>query len=570
MTKQKQKRTAPVRSSLNYLKVLLFLFPFMTGLYSGTSCSIASLALIIYLIWHLREEGKLSIWINLTTVCLTIFYLLYLLVTIWAIDPGIAFHGFIRISPCLIFMIVLMQLKSGEIRELFPIIAYSGASYVLLGLLAWPFPTLNYYFYDADRFCGLFNVANEMAIFLLVGLNILAYMKEQNRDTYLMEAILVFGIFLTGSRTVFVLLILSVLVLLLVRKKQSRKILLIFGLCLAGVLIYFLISQDNGSIARFTRLSLSSSEMVGRFIYWKDSLRLIAEYPFGSGYGGFYYWQGANQSAPYSLWFIHNIFLQITADVGFVGLILFLIVIIRNLTDRKICLEYKILMSLILLHGLVDFDLEYMILWFILLMAFRLDTGREILLDSRKIITSVLAVFGAAYLYLGVGYFMSTFGDLRIAIRMLPYQTEFKVVQIKKQESNEEVIELSHEVLETNTTIPVTYEALAIESRQNGQYMEMLRNKFKAVTLIKYNMNRYNEFLTMDQKVYELAKSEDDTLLMDSAKLWAQRLIDFLYEVQETTDPLITQTVDNPDYKLSDESMAYLKTLGIKYEPPSE
>lgn len=557
-------------SSLNYLKILIFVFPFLTGLYSGGSCAIAALALMIYLIWHLHETGRLTVWINLTSVCLTVFYLLYLAVTIWAIDPGMAFHGFIRISPCLIFMIVLMQLKSGEVRELFPMIAYSGVCYVLFGLFAYYIPTLNYYFYDADRFCGFFNVANEMAIFLLVGLNILAYLKGQTRDIYLMEIVLVVGIFLTGSRTVFVLLLLSVIVLLLVRKKQSRKMLLIFGLCLACVLIYFLVTHDNGSIARFTRLSLGSSEMVGRFIYWKDSLRLIAEYPFGSGFGGFYYWQGANSSAPYSLWYIHNIFLQITADVGFAGLILFLIAIIRTLSNKSVCLEYKIIMSLILLHGLVDFDLEYMILWFILLMTMNLRSGREVVLESKKLFTAVLALLSAAYLYLGAGYLTATFGDLSSAIRILPYETEFKVLQIKKQESNEEVIELAHDVLGYNDTIPVTYEALAIENRQNGEYLDMLRNKYKAVTHIKYNMNRYNEFLKMDQSVYELAKSGDDTLLMDSCRLWAQKLIDFLYEVRESTDPLITQTVDNPDYKLSDESMAFLKSLGIDYEPLSE
>ena len=63
-------------------------------------------------------------------------------------------------------------------------------------------------------------------------------------------------------------------------------------------------------------LSLNESTFIGRIIYFKYGLRLIAKNPFGLGYLGFYYTEQFNQTAVYSVRYIHNELLQLLLDIG--------------------------------------------------------------------------------------------------------------------------------------------------------------------------------------------------------------------------------------------------------------
>lgn len=118
--------------------------------------------------------------------------------------------------------------------------------------------------------------------------------------------ILLFGIFESGSRTVFLLLVFSVLCLCIVLKEKANKIVaasvLLFGT--AVVVIYVWFNKDISSVGRFITTSFSESTLLGRILYYKDALPVILKHPFGLGYLGYYFLQRSFQTAVYSVMYI--------------------------------------------------------------------------------------------------------------------------------------------------------------------------------------------------------------------------------------------------------------------------
>lgn len=94
--------------------------------------------------------------------------------------------------------------------------------------------------------------------------------------------ILTGGILFCGSRSVFVLFVFIVIILALKKHIEKRTVFLIIVL---GAVFFltalFFIDLD---IERLFKLTLKSSTLNGRFLYWKDAVRMIIKNPLGLGY----------------------------------------------------------------------------------------------------------------------------------------------------------------------------------------------------------------------------------------------------------------------------------------------
>ena len=113
------------------------------------------------------------------------------------------------------------------------------------------------------------------------------------------------------------------------------------------------------NIGRIFTVFRYSSTWKGRILYDLDALKMIAKYPFGMGYHGYAYVQGRMQTGVYKTLFVHNDWLQAALDLGILPAVLFAAVMLRQLLKGSQSSMQKQILLLIMLHMLVDFDLQF-------------------------------------------------------------------------------------------------------------------------------------------------------------------------------------------------------------------
>lgn len=150
---------------------------------------------------------------------------------------------------------------------------------------------------------------------------------------------------------------------------------------------YFVPTRLSGAFGSVSQKTLLPEDR--RFDYWKQAVMAIQESPvYGNGPGTFALLSKRYQaSAGDSSWFAHNYLLEIAAETGLVGIGLFSSVLyvslFRPLFIRKKIRaqkEHAALMGsvfLILMYGLVDFSLNYLIIWFIVWASIGIVTTYE-------------------------------------------------------------------------------------------------------------------------------------------------------------------------------------------------
>ena len=94
--------------------------------------------------------------------------------------------------------------------------------------------------------------------------------------------------------------------LCLTRKRLRIPLMLLLAACVAAALLFVAITGNQDTIGRFLTISLESSTLMGRLLYYRDVLPVILKHPFGLGYMGYYYAQGGFQTGVYATKFVHN------------------------------------------------------------------------------------------------------------------------------------------------------------------------------------------------------------------------------------------------------------------------
>ena len=93
----------------------------------------------------------------------------------------------------------------------------------LVSIVLYFIPASREYLYSAKRLGGVLQYSNTYAALLLVGFIVLIYREEKKKIDYMEEIILIAGILMTGSRSVFVLMLVSICFLLL-KNENSIKV----------------------------------------------------------------------------------------------------------------------------------------------------------------------------------------------------------------------------------------------------------------------------------------------------------------------------------------------------------
>ncbi len=543
----------------------IFLFSLLcSGIYYEYQSCVLSIVLLL-LLWKEIKRNKEFKWKkNYLAFFFPALPLLYLLSAIWAVDSQMALLGFLKYLPIGILSVLIMQTL--QIRQqILDTLPLAGVSLVILSVAGSLMPSLSEYMVVNGRLAGTFQYPNTFALFLLIALLSLLHQKGFDKKCVAQALVLLAGILATGSRTVYLLLPISLLMgCLFTKEKAIRKMslgmLAILVICAAAVLLV----TNGGPVARIMDISLSESTLIGRVLYWKDAFPVIVKNPLGLGYLGYYFTQGSFQTGVYAVTHAHNEFVQLFLDVGWIagaGFVAAMIYSIKKTSDGW----KRLLIIVMVLHALVDFDLQYMAVYMVLLSLLPWENGKEWSLQYSKLLPAAALCLAVVVVYGGLGNAAYYFGQPSFAQVFYPKNTLLQIERLKQAADLDEMESIANEITRQNDSVALAWDAKARNAFAQGDVLAIMEYKEKAISLSKYEVAEYTDYLDMLFMAIQIYQEAGD---IDSAVYCAETAVNIplrLEAVREQTSSLGWKVQDKPELDLPEEYKEVIDLLKDEY-----
>lgn len=565
--------------AFSLFKVFFISSFFVFGLfYESIACIFCGIFGFFFL-FQLMVNEHVKLYGNIKSFSIVIIIFSYLFSVWYGVDLGMGWIGFLKILTVFFFGCCMMQLSENQRDKMLAAIPAAGCMMTVFGLVSYRIKPAYEFFFTAERLGGFFQYANVFALLCLIGLILLAETISKNTSTFLLyvqAALLMAGIFLSGSRTVFFLAAFSGILAVIHKKRICLPFLSMAFAMFVMAFIYVGVTGNLQNVGRFLTASVHSSTFLGRLLYVKDGIRLCTEHPFGLGYLGYYFLEPSVQTGVYSVRYIHNDYLQMVLDIGVIPALFFICAIAGTVFAKRnssgnICTSYcknwegqtdkRLVAAVIGLHCLVDFDLEFTSIWFVLLLTMNLCQGKEIRIatGSRGVFCKMATgIFAAAGIYTGIALLFGNLGNAELSAQLMPLNTEVKRELLIHETDGERAKNLAETILKQNIYIPEAYDVLAVAAYQKGDFQKMSEYKMQSLKLQKYNREAYERYFVLLSLGIEGAEREKDRETV--VKLRKDVLdADCLRQLtKENTDTLAYQIRDVPDLVFSDEIENYI------------
>lgn len=547
------------------IKNILIIIPFVFGLFYDFAVFAVAIIFLLIIFKEFIKNKKIKIYFNYCFISILILVISSLLTCIWAVDKTFALIGFFRMLSILFLLIILMQKNENYKKDLYLLIPKSGTVMVLISIIVKFIPAISEFLYSNNgRLGGFFQYSNTFALFLLIGIIILLYEEFKSKYKFVNIFILLVGIFLTGSRTVFLLTLLVYVIYIFSNKNKNRlKLLIIFATILIISVCISVITNNFNTIGRYLTISINSSTLWGRIIYYKDALLLLKQNVFGYGYMGYSYIYPTVQTANYSVKFVHNDFLQIALDYGIIPMILFMASIIYSIFSKKTNKTNKIILIIMFLHMLIDFDLQFMIMFYLLILMQDLTKQKnfEININQSISILGLNLILVVTYLYCGIAIFANYIDRNDISTSMLSNYTRAKQEELVKETNVNKANKIASQILKNNRYIGQAYNVKAVYELENKNYELVCEYKEKAISLNKYSANEYEDYILMLSKILEdtvKTKNEEETLKYINKAIQVPEMVE---NINQKTSSLAKKIKDNSKVELNEQTLKYINNI---------
>lgn len=549
----------------DFIEVFIILSTMLIGLFNEFLACAAGAALCVYLLIFGIKQRKILFYTNLTSVSVIAIVLFYGLSAFWAVDSGDALIGFFKFLPLALFMILAMQ-RSEDSERFLRCIPITAAFMTVVSAILMQIPTFKSYFSVAGRLSGFFQYANTFALFLLIALIIITTKEKLTAADFLMLPILLFGVIYSGSRTAFVLMLVAVLALILFKKNNKHRIVLAALVAAAVVLaaLYALLTDNFDSIGRFLTISLTESTFVGRLLYFRDALPVILKHPFGLGYLGYNYMQHSFQTGVYTVRFIHNDFLQLLLDIGWIPTLLFVSAIIKSFFKKGVSLRKRLLIFIISAHTCFDFNFQYIAIFiiFILLLDYKNGDSKEISV-SKAVMGTLGAIFTVSFLYVGIAQTLFSFKQYDTANRIYPYSTQCDIILLQSQ-SKDEAVKTADKIIKANKYVDLAYRVKASQAYSDGDFKKVIENEKKAIDAAPFNHDTYEEYCYMLINGIYLYDKAGDKYSSDICRKELVTTVEQIKNLPNKQSKLGKMIKDQPDTELSEEIIQYVEAMENK------
>lgn len=539
--------------------ILLLALLLVGSFHEYISCFLA-VAMCIWLIAETLEQKRFRVRKDLLTSSVVAVCLGYALTCLWGIDRGMAFVGFVKYLPLLLYLFCLQQEERASNAE--SILPWAGAVMTLISAVGMQFPSGKELFGVAGRLAGFFQYPNTFAAFLLVCQLMILKKQDKKIWDYVLLAVLIAGLLYTGSRTVFVLAIVSNAALLLsMTRKKVRLISLAVmgGICVLGLLLAL---NPQSVLHRYLSISLTESTFAGRVLYWMDALPLLLKYPFGMGYMGYYYIQQSVQTGVYSVVYVHNDFLQLLLDIGLLPAGLFIGAVVAWFFKKTVSSADKIITGTLCLHILFDFDLQFGGMFFLLLWLLSRGATEKVLVLKPKLPLKVGFVAALlACLYMGTALCAAHWGAWELSDAIYPYNTQNKLTMLEQEKDLPTATAMAEEILKQNTTFGAPYSFLAKDCYSRGEFSGVIENAHAAIERNPFGQSEYKAYCQMLMTGIDLYEKAGD---FRSAELCKQELLWAAQQLASNTQRLskLGKLIDDqPITTLPSEIQEYIDTL---------
>ena len=503
-----------------------------------------------------KKNKSLLIPKSIVTYGLMILLLCSVVSVLTAIDKGAAVLGVMRCFVTLFFWILWNNLSGITREQLYNAIPGVGSLATLIAFVAYFIPSLQEYFYRADRLGGFFQYSNTYAVFLLICFLIIYVKREWTKFDVAELVILLLGILFTGSRSVFVLAILAVGAATAIGKtKRKNKLLIVFGGIILAVVMQFVFNLD---LERLVKLSLDSSTLNGRFLYWQDAVSVIVKNPLGLGYMGYYYYQPQFQTGNYETMFVHNGILQTALDMGIVAMAAVLVIVISNIISKKNSSLNRGMLLLLLLHTAFDFDMQYSVMIYLALMFMR-RADMECYEISFKTFQIPDFVVCTICLFFSVALGMGHFGMYEWSLKLYPWNTQLLEEQMLTDSTTGK--ENAARIIKENGCLASAYDVSMQIALSEGDYEIAIEYGNEMLKCAGYNAEYYN------RAIYYLSYALEDAVNSGETQT-AQKILDAITNVPEIIEakerkatPLAYRINDKPEIELAEEIDTYVKKI---------
>ncbi len=547
----------------SFAEIILTVCLFCIGTFHEYLSCIAATAMLVWLIYTVIRNKKIYFSLNLTSAAVLCITLFYGLTAFWAVDGGMAVIGFMKFLPVPLYLLMLMQTEDTE--DIIKRLPFTAAVMTVISAIGMQIPIFEGFFSVSGRLAGFFQYSNTFALFALIAeLTALSKGKLKALD-FAVIAVLIFGILYSGSRTVFVLAVISNLVLIFTVKNRRVKLTIgaIFGAFAVGIVVYAAISGGAGVFERFLRLSLNESTFVGRLLYFKDALPLILTHPFGLGYMGYYYMQQSIQTGIYSVMFIHNDFLQLMLDVGWIPALLFAGAIIKSVFGGKKPLYKRVILAVTALHCCFDFDLQFIAIFMLLLLFIDYSDGKEFCIENIEAVGGISFLISAVCIYFGISLTFFNFGNYEAAFSMYPLDTRVQTQLLISETDSNKAKEIADDIISRNEYVTVAYSLKAKTYYSEGDFSNVIKYKKMIFDKAPFAYEEYKEYCYMLITGISLYNEAGDT---SSAKICLNQLksaADSVHTLKDKLSPLGAKIKDQPKTELPDDIEDYLKSAAI-------
>lgn len=531
------------------------------GIYDFT-IAIYGICFAIGLFVVTKSKQTLRITGNVSSLAMILLLAGFAVSMISARDKGMAFVGVLRILVLLLFWVFWSNLKV-ETRESFWYKLTDIVAVLTVGTAFCYFiPGVKVYLFRAGRLGGVLQYSNTYAILLLILLIGLFYRKQaQDRSvpkwlSYVEAGIFIAGILWCGSRSVFVLLAIALIILLIKKRKQIQwKWILVLCICIVGVACISIFAL-NYDISRLAKLTLSSSTLNGRILYWRDALVQLVHHPAGLGYMGYYFMQPQFQTGNYTIKYVHNDILQFGLDGGWIALAGILLLFFGNIFRKKNAEKNRLILVFLLLHVLFDFDLQYGLLICMLLMCADATGAKEWKIKKADVYgISIAGLAVSAYFSIALG--SSFAGNQHLATAMYPGNT----FAWEEQMNDDQDEEAAEKIIQKNGMLASAYECQAAFQISSGDYEEAAASVSAMLERAGYQSTYYNQAVYELSYCLQLAVEADDMEQAQKILTQIQSVPDLIEEKAEQATTFAWRINDSPKIELEESIFQYIENI---------
>jgi len=512
------------------------------------------------------QKNKQQVSINLVLITFAVIVFSYLIVSLWAVDSGTSVYGFVKYLPVLLFAYLVNLYSDNERREVLTALPLIS---VVTGYVAFVLsfvPVLKKWLLVAERLGGFFQSPNAFALFTLVGIIILLSSDKLDLKKWSLLIASIILVFLSGSRTVFVLMLLVVIVSIfrLENKKSKIAIFSAFFAVLVLSVVIALVTDSFQTFGRFLTISLNSSTFLGRLLYFKDAIPIIFKNPFGLGYYGYFFSQGTFQTGVYSTAFIHNSVLQLLLDIGFVPVILFCITLVATIISKNVQFREKFILVTVFLHSLFDFDFQFISILFVLVLTLDFDLFKVKRIKTDKLIAGATLPLAVISVYFAIVNILFLGGKFSTVEKIYGNDTQSKVylLQIEKNEYIAE--QYADDIIENNGMLAIAYDYKANLAFEEGDFEKVIEYKKKAIECAPYSLNEYLDYLDKLIVGIELYINANDYSSAEVCLKETKKVKTLLAKQKSETSSLAWKIQDKPQLDLPEEYEEMLNSIYAK------